>query len=146
MKKLLAAVVLVGAASAAVLGSGAGAATPWETFGSASGSGRGHYLTPEGQQPGFAHLEITSTTKARPAKVRAALTDGNYTGKTTVSVSLYCFNGERVWNNPNSEYSDYSLPKTLTFDPPSWVSFCQVRAEAVYGKNGPLAMTLQAQY
>jgi hypothetical protein len=128
----------------------AGAATSWETFGSASAVGRGQWTDPmdgEGMQKGWGHFEVTSTTKARVAKVRAILTDGTYTGKTTVNVSLYCHDtGNRVWNNPNSAYQDVSLPKTFTWDPPAWVNICQVRAEAVHGKNGSLAVTLQAQY
>jgi hypothetical protein len=155
MKKLFLAALAPVAALPLALGAGAGAATSWETFGSASAAGRGQWTDPmdgEGVQKGWASFEVTSVTKTHVAKVRTTVTDGSFTGLSTVNLSLYCHDkGSRVWNNTDTGYKEVSLPKTFTWDPPTWVNVCQVRVEAHHSSaagttNGPLAATLQATY
>jgi hypothetical protein len=151
MKKLLLAALAPVAALPLALGAGAGAATPWQTFGSGSAVGRGHYTVPDMVPPtqySAANVEVGSSTKAHPVKVRVILNDGTYTGKATVETILYCHlkNGN-TWNNTNSGWVEYSLPKTLTFTPPATVNYCDVRVEGfLSGNGGPFTVTLQAQY
>jgi hypothetical protein len=156
MKKRLLLALAPVAALPLVLGSGAGAAETWETFGSVSVIGRGQWLggeTGHDVEKGSAQFDIFSMTKPHVDKVRATITDGTYRGKSTVLTALYCHDtGNRVWNNTDRDYREVSFPQTFTWNPPAWVNICQIKVLVFHapmaggGTNGPLVGTLQATY
>ncbi len=148
-----------------ILGSGAGAAPTWVTFGSGYAVGRGR---PAGvdkwDAEGLDHpvVFVESTTRRDPLVIRITLTDGEYQGKTSVITNVQCWNEEESWipNNIWRILPEYiSLPKTYTYYPPPLTNYCWATARGFpaehdhypdltpsFFRAGPLRVTMQATY
>jgi hypothetical protein len=103
------------------LGSGAGAATAWRTFG--SGIARG--------PQGWAELSVTSDARKDPVALRITFSDGDFGGQTHIGWIITAYadgTAIRMWNRWGD--GDYSLPKTFTWSLPSWVDHAVVNASA----------------
>jgi hypothetical protein len=144
-----------------VLGSGAGAAPTWVTFGSGYAVGRGRPAGPSHEGLNHPVVLVESTTRRDPVVVRITLTDGAYTGKTSVITNVMCWNENDDWIpfgrwRISPEY--VSLPKTYTYYPPPEYNFCWAEARGFpaegdepedtwsYFRAGPLTVTMQATY
>jgi hypothetical protein len=80
-----------------------------------------------------------------PEWVRVVVNDGTYAGATNVSVSLDCRD-----NNFNSFdrsiRQSFALPRSFTWDIPTWVTYCRVYMSAYRSGAGFLAASVQARY
>jgi hypothetical protein len=130
------------------LGSGAGAATAWRTFGSGSGIARG--------PQGWAELSVTSDAARGPVALRVTYSDGDFGGRTHIGWIITAYGDGtalRMWNRWDE--GDYSLPKTFTWTLPPWVEHAVVTASAstvesagasATGPFHPVRITMQARY
>jgi hypothetical protein len=139
MKKGWLALLAPVAALPLVLSNETHAITGWQTFGSAVGTGRGSLsLAP--------YISVASTTRRDPATVRITFADGTYAGRTDIDWYLDCWNENTYDSWTRSGSGSYSLPKTITWDPPAWVDFCDLDTTAYHFNTGTLRITEQAQY
>jgi hypothetical protein len=114
------------------------AQTGWTTFGAASAAGRGSWGSPS--------VSFSSTTRRSPTVVRLTFNDGTRTKRTEISWDISCWNEQSFdfWDRSGS--GSYRLPKTVTWDPPAWVNFCEVDADSYHFDTGVLRITAQARY
>jgi hypothetical protein len=112
--------------------------TSWQGFGSATGTGRGDYGSP--------WLTVNSTTRRHPTYVRVQFRDSTRTKRTNIRWDIFCWTqtGFRTWDRGGN--GDYSLPRTITWDVPNWVDYCEVDASAYHFDAGSLSIRLQARY
>lgn len=125
--------IVVGAASLIGAATQASALTGWQTFAYA----RDQYNP---------YVGFYAGTQRNPEYIRFTLNDGSYAGPTSVSLSIDCMNDDFT-NWGRSIDQDYSLPRTFTWDVPSWVTHCRVYVSAFNSaRYGVLSATAQARY
>jgi hypothetical protein len=80
-----------------------------------------------------------------PEWVAVAFSDGSYVGTTSVSVSLDC--RDQNFNSFDRSFSQaFYLPRTFTWDIPTWVTYCRVYLSAYFSNPGGLSTSVQARY
>jgi hypothetical protein len=131
--------VLAAVMFASALPAAGSAQTGWRTFGASSSYGRGGLGVPS--------VNVISTTRHKPSEVRLVFTDGDRTRRTEASWNILCWTESTfdvTWRRGG--HGKRMLPLTVTWDPPAWVDFCEIRGFASNHDNGVLKVTAQARY
>jgi hypothetical protein len=117
----------------------AGAATPWQNFGSASAHGRGTL--------GSASVDVDSTTKQNPNRVRFVV--GGSAIRTRISWSIFCWNESNFKSRSASGSFRTTPPFTKDITNGGWVSnfqFCSLSVFVYQLDAGQMSVKLQARY
>jgi hypothetical protein len=117
----------------------AGAATPWQNFGSASAHGRGTL--------GNASVYVNSTTKPNPNRVRFTVSGTQI--RTRISWNIFCWNESNFKSRSASGSFRTTPPFTKDISNGSWVSnfqFCNLDVSAYQLDPGQVSVKLQARY
>lgn len=114
------------------------AAPSWKQFGIATSHGRGSIGSP--------FVSVDSTTQRHPKRVRIVFRDSTRQKRSNASWSVFCWRQSNFQTWRRGSDGKVHMPKTITWDPPAWVDFCEVSGTAWHIDRGFLKLVVQAHY
>ena len=142
----LALVALLMALPLGVLGSDAGAITPWMTFGSGAAGGLGR-LGGGNVDPSIVYL--SSTTLGDPVRLRLVVR-GPRVGKVNIQWSMICANSSSDVAQTRNFSFNAQMPRLVDLSNrlggvKNW-KVCFVEARVQYNRRGAVTLLMQARY